>query len=273
MLDNSKYRKIDADENETMKIPTRPTQSTVKQPARTQPTRTQVQPTRTQPQPARTQPQASAPSRTYTSGGNSNIMEANADQKRQQIQRASAVRGHAGRGTSRSKRQLIIYGVIIAFEVIVEIALVLFILFGGVSGKSSSGSNTASSQQSNTVNVDNDNFSLTCTKVSITNDVDGNSAMLVYFTFTNKTANPLSMSNVFVPSASQNMTNLATDVTLAEETTEMFNKDTQVSNGESIECAYAFELLDTVSPLTLTMRDNYETFSDIGSTVVDIKGE
>lgn len=263
MLDNSKYRKIDADETEMRQpMPARTIQPE-RQPAR-QATRQPVkQPVR---QPVRSGSISSSP----YENNNSNIMEANADQKRQQVQRASAVRGHSGRGTSRSKKQLIIYGVIIAVEILIEIALVLFIIFGGTSGKSSK-SNSATSQQSNTVDVENDNFSLRCSKVSITQDVDGNPAMLVYFTFTNKTPNPLSMSNVFEPSASQNMAPLSKDVTLVEETTEMFNKDTQVSNGESIECAYAFTLSDTVSPLTLTMRDNYETFSDIGSTVVNLQ--
>lgn len=272
MLDNSKYRKLDDDETETMSRPVRPAQPVQRtQPARTAQAAPSKQPAPAK-QPVRTAPAPNPQAAAAYGNPNSNIMEANVDQKRQQVQRASAVRGHAGRGTSRSKKQLIIYGVIIAVEVIVEIALVLFIILGGNSGKaSSSKGNAATAQQSNTVDVENNNFSLRCTKVSITQDTDGNPAMLVHFTFTNKTANPLSMSNVFEPSASQNMTTLSKDVTLAEETTEMFNKDTQVSNGESIDCAYAFELSDTVSPLTLTMRDNYETFSDIGSTVVNLQ--
>lgn len=218
--------------------------------------------------------------RTNTSGNmysdDMSIMDADNNLKSRQTQRASATRGHSGRGAARTKKQTIIYLIIIIIEVFI-LAGIWTVYFTSASGskKSSKKSESASSSEDNSsssgsVNVNNDNFTLTCTKVSITTDTNGGPAALIYFTFVNKTDSPLSMSQVFAPSITQNGTVLSDSVTLAQEPQELYNRDTPLSNGDSLECAYAFSLMDSTSVLTLTMHDNYETFSDIGSTEIPI---
>lgn len=200
------------------------------------------------------------------------IMEAENAQKKKQVARASQARGGSSR-RRKSRRTMIIYGIIIAIEV-VALAVIWTLYFTyEKSGSKASTSTESSSEESSSngnINVDNDNFALTCTKMSITADASGNPVAVVYFTFVNKTDAPLSMSQVFAPSFMQAGANLTTNGVLAEETQEITNKDVQVANGESIVCGYVVPLADTTSEITITMHDNYETFSDIGSTVVAI---
>lgn len=204
------------------------------------------------------------------------IMEADAHQKSLQAKRVSAARGHSGRGAARNRKQTIIYSVIIAIEIVILAAIwIIYAVFSSGSGSSSSDKSASSAQESSqnsggSVNVNNDNFQLTCTKVSITTDTAGNPAAVIYFTFVNKTDNSLSMAEVFSPIISQNGSTLSPAGELTNNPQEIVNTSTQVSNGQSIECAVAVSLQDSTSELTLTMHDNYETFSDIGSTVVPI---
>ena len=202
-----------------------------------------------------------------------NIMEADNDQKHRQTQRASATRGHSGRGSARARRQSLIYLIIIIVEVAILIGIWIAFFASGSSSsskKANSSSSSSSSSANASANVDNENFSVTCTKVSITTDTNGGPVAVIYFTFVNKTDSPLSMSQVFAPALTQNGMTLASSDSLVDIPAEMSNKDTQLSNGESVECAYAFTLQDSTSALTLIMHDNYETFSDIGSTEIPI---
>jgi len=217
---------------------------------------------------------------TFEYGGFSNdmdIMEAENAQKKKQVARASQARGGNSSRGRKAKRQMLIYGIIIAFEVIALI--VIWAMYISYNGKLSSGSKkkadtTESSDnggsESGNINVDNDNFALTCTKISISTDTSGNPAALVYFTFVNRTDTPLSMSQVFAPGFKQSGIDLPSNAELADAPAEIGNKDVAVSSGQSIECGYAVALQDTTSEITITMHDNYETFSDIGSTVVPI---
>ena len=123
---------------------------------------------------------------------------------------------------------------------------------------------------SNGVNVESNDFSLTCTKVQLVMDANNETAALVYFTFVNKTDTPLAMSAVFPASVTQNGAACPEDTNLTDTPTEITNKDMQVSGGQSVECCYAFKLSDQTSPLTLTVHDNYSTFQDIGSTEIPI---
>lgn len=204
------------------------------------------------------------------------IMQAENAQKKQQVARASKARGTSkGR---KSKRQMLIYGIIIAIEVIALIVIwAMYISYNSKlskGGSKSSGGSVEStdgdSANSGSINVENDNFSLACTKISITADAAGTPVAVVYFTFANKTDSPLSMSQVYSPMFKQAGIDLPTATSLAEEPMEISNKDAQVSSGQSVDCAYAVTLQDTTSEITITMHDNYETFSDIGSTVVPI---
>ena len=138
------------------------------------------------------------------------------------------------------------------------------------SSKSSSESTADAGMSSNGVNVESDDFSLTCTKVQLVMDADNETAALVYFTFVNKTDTPLSMSAVFPASVKQNGADCPEDANLADTPAAVANKDMQVSGGQSVECCYAFKLTDQTSPLTLTIHDNYSTFQDIGSTEIPI---
>lgn len=209
-------------------------------------------------------------------GNDMDIMEAENAQKKKQVARASQARGGASHRSRKNKRQMLIYGIIIFVEVIALVVIwINYISYakkakGGSSKSSKATESNDDGASSGNINVDNDDFALTCTKISISTDVDGNPAALVYFTFVNKTENPLSMSQVYAPSFKQNGMDLSTFASLVEEPQEIYNKDSQVSNGQSIECAYAVSLQDTTSEITITMHDNYETFSDIGSTVVPL---
>ena len=124
---------------------------------------------------------------------------------------------------------------------------------------------------SESVDVDNDNFTLKCTNVTVCLDTNGNPAALIYFTFTNKTSKLLSMSEVFPPSVTQNGEPCETFASLDEYPEEFYNKDTQISDGSSLDCCYSVSLKDAVSPMMLTVHDNYETFSDVGTTEIPLQ--
>ena len=165
--------------------------------------------------------------------------------------------------------------IILIVEIIVFIALlaVFFVLKSKIVDSDGSSKDAATAQESatsNGVNVESDDFSLTCTKVQLVMDADNNTAAVVYFTFVNKTDTPLAMSAVFPASVKQNGADCPEDTNLADVPAEIGNKDMQVSGGQSVECAYAFKLSDQTSPLTLTIHDNYSTFTDIGSTEIPI---
>lgn len=177
------------------------------------------------------------------------------------------------RANARRKKSQMTSIIILAVEVVVFIALliVFFVLKGKIENGETASSKASSSEQTtqNGVNVESDEFTLTCTKVQLVNDVNGDPAALIYFTFVNKTDTPLSMFEVFPPSLSQNGMECMADAPLAEYPTEYTNKDMQISGGQSVECCYAFSIVDS-SPLTLTIHDNYSTFTDIGSTEIPI---
>lgn len=120
------------------------------------------------------------------------------------------------------------------------------------------------------VNVDNDKFGLLVTKLQLTDDIDGNPAACLFFTFTNKTSEELCMSEVFPPSVMQNDVFCETFAVLAEPPEQFYNKDTKIADGNSIEVCYTVKLQDKISPVTLTIHDNYEKFKDIGSVVIDL---
>lgn len=124
---------------------------------------------------------------------------------------------------------------------------------------------------SNSVNINNDNFSLTCTKVQLTTDVDGNPAALIYFTFVNKTDTPLSMGEVFPPKVVQDSVDCETFAALENPPDELYNKDVKIQGGASVEACYSVKLQNTTSELTLTIHDNYEKFTDIGSTTIPLE--
>lgn len=180
-------------------------------------------------------------------------------------------------GPSRKKKNDTRSIIILAVEIVVFIILlvVFFILKGKIAdGDVSASSATESTEEaggsSGGVNVESANFSLQCTKVQLANDVDGNPAALIYFTFTNKTETPLSMNEVFPPSVKQNGVDCPTNAVLAEQPAEVANASTQIADGGSMECCYVISLQDFTSTLTLTIHDNYETFSDIGSTDIPL---
>ncbi len=188
----------------------------------------------------------------------------------------SANRGHSRAVPSRRRKNDTTSIIILAVEIVVFIALV--VLFFVLKGKIVDGDSSAQTPQSTEaeagtsggVNVENDQFTLTCTKVQLVMDADSETAAIVYFTFVNKTDTPLAMSAVFPASVKQNGIDCPEDLNLAETPAEIGNKDMQVSGGQSVECAYAFKLSDQTSPLTLTIHDNYSTFQDIGSTEIPI---
>ncbi len=172
--------------------------------------------------------------------------------------------------------------IVLIVEIVVFLALVglFFVIKSKVDGASSSSSSSSEAAadgsgeggaSSNGVNVENNDFSLTCTTVKLVEDADKNTVALVYFTFVNKTDTPLAMSAVFPASLKQNGVDCPEDVNLTETPQEIANRDMQVSGGQSVECCYAFKLADAENPITLTTHDNYSTFADVGSTEIPIK--
>lgn len=184
------------------------------------------------------------------------------------------------RTSARKKKNQTKSIIILAIEVVLFIALlVLFFVLKNkiVNGDAAKEATTTEGSQeageggtSNGVNVDGPNFTLTCTKVQLANDVNGNPAALIYFTFVNKTSTALSMNEVYSPSVKQAGMDCATNAQLVEMPPEIANHDAQISDGASIECCYAISLQDFTSTLTLTIHDNYESFSDIGSTDIPL---
>lgn len=134
--------------------------------------------------------------------------------------------------------------------------------------ESQDGMETASA---GTVNVDNEHFALQCTKVELKNDVDGNPAALIYFTFTNKTSGLLSMEEVFPPKVIQEEQMCETFASLDNPPEELNNRMVQINDGASIEACYAVSLVNKTSPVTLIIHDNYETYTDIGSTTIPLQ--
>lgn len=182
---------------------------------------------------------------------------------------------------SRKKKNQTRSIIILAVEIVLFIALlvVFFVLKNKIDNgdaKTEASSATESSQEageggsSGGVNVDGPNFTLTCSKVQLANDVNNSPAALIYFTFVNKTDAPLSMNEVFTPAVKQAGVDCPIDAQLPDEIPEIANHDTQIQSGASIECCYAVGLQDFTSTLTLTIHDNYETFSDIGSTDIPL---
>ncbi|MCR4740006.1 MAG: DUF5067 domain-containing protein, partial [Lachnospiraceae bacterium] len=132
-------------------------------------------------------------------------------------------------------------------------------------------SESTSEGNSGSVNVNNEQFGLTCTKVQLTDDVDGNPAAVIYFTFENRTSEELAMADVYVPLITQEGENCETFATLSEPPEELYNKDQKISGGSSVEACYTVKLKNKTSPLTLTIHDNYNTFTDIGSTEIPLQ--
>lgn len=188
----------------------------------------------------------------------------------------------SGRASARRKKNQTTSIIILAVEIVVFIALLVlfFVLKNKIENpkdapasavETEAGAETAEDTgSSGGVNVESNDFTLTCTKVQLANDVNGNPAAVIYFTFVNKTETPLSMIEVFPPSLVQNGMDCAPDATLTEYPMEYENRQMQVSGGQSVDCCYAFSIFDLTSPLTLTIHDNYATFTDIGSTEIPI---
>ena len=181
-----------------------------------------------------------------------------------------------GASSSRRKKNDMTSIIVLVVEIVVFIALIalFFVLKSkiddGGSSASSDAAGTEAGATNNGVNVENSDFSLTCTTVRLDMDADNNTVAFVYFTFVNKTDTPLALNAVFPASLTQNGANCPEDTNLKETPQEIANRDMQVSGGQSVECCYAFKLSDQTSQLTVTIRDNYSTFTDIGSTEIPI---
>ncbi|MCR5735461.1 MAG: DUF5067 domain-containing protein [Lachnospiraceae bacterium] len=182
----------------------------------------------------------------------------------------------------KDKRFKIMSAIILTIEGIVFIGLLCVLIhfvlklnnkdfdIADAMGKNTS-QESSSEGNSGSVNVNNEQFALTCTKVQLTDDIDGNPAAVIYFTFENRTADELSMSEVYVPLVTQEGQSCETFAALSEPPDELYNKDQKISNGASVEACYTVKLVNKTSPLTLTIHDNYNTFSDIGSTEIALQ--
>ncbi len=123
---------------------------------------------------------------------------------------------------------------------------------------------------SDSINVNND-FEIHFTKLELCTDTDGNPAALLYFSFTNRTNKLLSMSEVYPITVKQNGIQCETFASLNEYPEEFYNKDTQISDGITLDCCYVVALYDEVTPLSITIHDNYETYADIDTVEMPLK--
>jgi hypothetical protein len=79
------------------------------------------------------------------------------------------------------------------------------------------------------------------------------------------------MSEVFPPMVVQDDIICETFAQLDSPPDEFYSRDTQIANGEGIDCAYSVKLQNTEDPVTLTIHDNYETYEDVASTVINLQ--
>jgi len=107
--------------------------------------------------------------------------------------------------------------------------------------------------------------------VTVKLDTDGNPAALIYFSFKNKTSEQKALADVFPISVTQNGEPCDTFAAMEEYPEEYYNKDMQISDGSELNCAYAVSLKDAVSPISLTVHDNYDTFADVGTTEIALQ--
>ena len=121
------------------------------------------------------------------------------------------------------------------------------------------------------MDVDNDKFTLKCTNVTVKLDTDGNPAAFIYFSFKNKTSEQKALADVFPISVTQNGEPCDTFAAMEEYPEEYYNKDMQIADGSELSCAYAVSLKDAVSPISLTVHDNYDTFADVGTTEIALQ--
>ena len=178
----------------------------------------------------------------------------------------------------QAQKKQMIFGIIVFFEVCILIGVIsLFFHYfiklkkgDFLDDKKVAKTESTQGTTEGSVNVNNDNFTLTCYKVQLVRDIDGNPAALIYFTFINKTPTPLSMSDVFPPSVKQGDYDCETFAVLDDAPDELYNRDVQISDGQQLECCYAVKLHDTMDTLVLTIHDNFETFTDIGSVEIPL---
>ena len=174
----------------------------------------------------------------------------------------------------QAQKKKMTFGIIVFFEVCILIGIIaVFFHYYGKLKKgdfleekkkvTAEAQSTAKNTESGRMSIDDDNFSLTCYKVQLVRDVDGNPAALIYFSFVNRTATPLSMSDVLPPSVKQGDFDCETFAVFDGAPDELYNRDLQISDGQSVECCYAVKLHDTMDTLLVTIHDNYETFTDI----------
>ena len=130
---------------------------------------------------------------------------------------------------------------------------------------------SSSTAPSGSVDVDNDKFTLKCTNVTVKLDTDGNPAALIYFTFANRTSEQLAVADVFPISVTQNGEPCDTFAALDEYPEEYYNKDMKISDGSELSCAYAVSLKDAVSPIILTVHDEHDTMTDVGTTEIALQ--
>lgn len=189
-----------------------------------------------------------------------------------------ALNRHEKRKAQKTK---VTFGIIVFFEAVILVGLICIFfhyyirLRNGdfLDEEKATKTETTNQAAQGSVNVDNDRFSLTCYKVQLVRDIDGNPAALIYFTFVNKTKEPLSMSDVFPPSVKQGDYDCETFAVLDDAPDELYNRDLQISDGQSLECCYAVKLHDTMDTITLTIHDNYETYTDIGSVDIPLRND
>lgn len=115
------------------------------------------------------------------------------------------------------------------------------------------------------IHIDNDKFILDYNKIEYVKDFQGNPAALIYFTFTNKTDQPLSMLSVFLPSVYQDGVECDSFAVLDEYPNEFDNRDRELKDGANIQLCISFKLLNDISELELKIHDNYEKFTTIAT--------
>ena len=104
------------------------------------------------------------------------------------------------------------------------------------------------------INLDNSEGTLTYVKHEVTTDYDGNDAIRVYYSYTNKKEDASSAQMTFYPQAFQN--GVECDMAfVADENEASNNAAKDIQKGTTIEIAFEYVLTDVENPVTIKVTD------------------
>ncbi len=125
------------------------------------------------------------------------------------------------------------------------------------------------SEEGKNNNSDND-FEIDCSTVKMVCDADNEVAAIVYFDFRNNTKNEISISDVYKIEIEQNGKKCEEDNRIKDAPDELYAQEKTIGPGESVECAYAFRLYDQTTPISLSIKGEYGSYSYTKSDLIEL---